>query len=102
MKPFAKEFFPRTVGVPDTNFYCKYNDRVLQTFASIMHHRGIGSISCWLLHSQVWTHQVTVTKLCACTYSAQPWMHYMTQFGQPISSQHAAYCILVPVHATLS
>ena len=40
MEPFAQEFFPSTVGVPDTNFYCKYDDRVLQTFASIMHFTG--------------------------------------------------------------
>jgi len=38
--PFAEEFFPSTVGVTDTNFYCKYDDRVLQTFASIMHFTG--------------------------------------------------------------
>ena len=35
MEPFAQEFFPSTVGVPD-----KYDDRVLQTFASIMHFTG--------------------------------------------------------------
>ncbi len=40
MEPFAEEFSPSTVGVPDTNFYCKYDDRVLQTFASIMHFTG--------------------------------------------------------------
>jgi len=40
MQPFAEEFFPSTVGVPDTNFYCKYDDRVLQTFPSIMHFTG--------------------------------------------------------------
>ena len=40
MEPFAREFFPSTVDVPDTNFYCKYDDRVLQTFASIMHFTG--------------------------------------------------------------
>ncbi len=40
MQPFAEDLFPSTVGVPDTNFYCKYDDRVLQTFASIMHFTG--------------------------------------------------------------
>lgn len=40
MEPFAREFFPDTVGVPDTEFYCKYNDRTLQTFASLMHFTG--------------------------------------------------------------
>lgn len=40
MEPFAQEFFPDTVGIPDTQFYCKYNDRTLQTFASLMHFTG--------------------------------------------------------------
>lgn len=40
MGPFAREFFPDTVGVPDTEFYCKFNNKVLQTFASIMHFTG--------------------------------------------------------------
>lgn len=40
MEPFAQEFFPDTAGVPDTQFYCKYNDRTLQTFASLMHFTG--------------------------------------------------------------
>lgn len=40
MEPFAREFFPDTVDVPDTQFYCKYNDRTLQTFASLMHFTG--------------------------------------------------------------
>ena len=40
MEPFAQEFFPKTVGIPDSNFYCKYNDKLLSTFASIMHFTG--------------------------------------------------------------
>ena len=40
MEPFVRDFFP-TVGIPDTNFYCKYDDKLLQTFASIMHFTGV-------------------------------------------------------------
>lgn len=40
MEPFAQEFFPKTVGIADTNFYCKYDEKLLQTFASIMHFTG--------------------------------------------------------------
>lgn len=40
MEPFAREFFPSTVDVLDTNFYCKYDDKLLQTFATIMHFTG--------------------------------------------------------------
>lgn len=40
MEGFAREFFPKTMDIPDTNFYCKYDDKLLQTFASIMHFTG--------------------------------------------------------------
>lgn len=40
MEPFAQEFFPGTLGLPDSNFYCKYNNRLLQTFTSMMHFTG--------------------------------------------------------------
>ena len=40
MEPFAREFFPSTLSTPSSNFYCKYNDRLLQTFASMMHFVG--------------------------------------------------------------
>ena len=32
--------FPNTLSTPSSNFYCKYNDRLLQTFASMMHFVG--------------------------------------------------------------
>ena len=38
--PFCREFFPSTVGVPNSNFYWKYDDRVWQAFPSIMHFTG--------------------------------------------------------------
>ena len=40
MEPFAREFFPSTLNAPSSNFYCKYNNKLLQTFASIMHFVG--------------------------------------------------------------
>ena len=40
MHQFAASYFPSTVTAPNTDFYCKYNDRSLSAYSAIMHFTG--------------------------------------------------------------
>ncbi|EIE26164.1 general substrate transporter [Coccomyxa subellipsoidea C-169] len=40
MKQFAQMWFPSTADVQDTDFYCKFNDKPLQAYSSVMHFTG--------------------------------------------------------------
>ena len=40
MHQFAASYFPSTVNAPNTDFYCKYNDRTLAAYSAIMHFTG--------------------------------------------------------------
>jgi sugar porter (SP) family MFS transporter len=37
---FQRWWFPSVIGKPNTDFYCKYDDKVLSTYSAIMHFTG--------------------------------------------------------------